>query len=333
MCTTDECGPVGVVEIGSAGSNTAFGADEKLRAIFDFDAPFLGNNYPSLSRSQQSRFKSLFVEEFLGVLKWLRDNHWLDAALPPRPTVGPYQPQTDFHISVSDAYALSMSLVQAWSGQRGWIQFPAYRAVAGNASVAHEITHVLFPNGNRFLAEGLAVYLQGKVSSAPVYPNFGQPLDDLVNQFLGDKFLDDASKMLWEMDLDAFDRISTPDELGLRFGGLRGLIVGAQPGAGIPAGSSSVDPEEGKALYEVAGSLVGFLLDNPIEDSRLTKDNFRALYLTTPLRPFERNSGDPGRWSRCYEDYSFHHISMLWKRYMHDKFFPGEPVPANAADR
>ncbi len=40
------------------------------------------------------------------------------------------------------------------------MEFPAWRVNAGKAAILHELAHVFFPNGNRFLAEGLAVYLQ-----------------------------------------------------------------------------------------------------------------------------------------------------------------------------
>ena len=69
----------------------------------------------------------------------------------------------DLHIFVSEVYPRSKALVPAWLGQRGWMEFPAHRVVAGEASIAHELVHVLFPNGNRMLAEGLAVYLQHKL--------------------------------------------------------------------------------------------------------------------------------------------------------------------------
>jgi hypothetical protein len=337
MCTGDDCAKLGVVEVEETFSSTAFEFDDDLLARFDFGGRFGGDSYPCVSPTQQTRFQDDFLAQIKTVLTQLRDYHWLasDAVLPPRVITGPYQPRTDFHITVSEAYSLSRSLVPAWSGQRGWMEFPAHRVVAGDASIAHEIVHVLFPNGGRMLAEGLAVYLQDKLSDVPVYPNFGVPLDESVVNYLVHKHIQDPSSldapsMLWKMNLDAFEQISTPDELGLRIGK---DIIGARPGFGILPGEEPIPPDEAKATYKVAGSLVKFLLENPIGDSLLTKNNFGAIYKSTPLRPLERYSGAPYRWQKSYL-YSFHDLGLLWKTYMHFKFFitgKKTPVPIDPA--
>jgi hypothetical protein len=119
------------------------------------------------------------------------------------------------------------------------------------------------------------------------------------------------------MDLDALEKISTPDKLSLRIG--RDAVIGAKPGNPDPA------PDEVKAIYAVAGSLVEFLLENLIGDDLLTENNFGALYKSTPLRPLERDSGDPDRWRACYQadgiSYSFTELGLLWKTYMHFVLF------------
>jgi hypothetical protein len=46
--------------------------------------------------------------------------------------------------------------IPAAIGQRGRIEFPAWKIVAGeDIAIAHELLHVFSPNGNRLLAEGL----------------------------------------------------------------------------------------------------------------------------------------------------------------------------------
>jgi hypothetical protein len=326
----------GVARVGEAGSSTAFEFAADLLARFNFGGSFDGDNYPCVSHAQQTKFRTEFVEQLAKVRTRLHEYEWLApaAVLPPRATSGLYRPRTDFHVFVSDVYQLSKSLVPAWCGQRGWMEFPAYRVVAGNASVAHEIVHVLFPNGNRMLAEGLAVYLQYKLfPEISVYPNFGEPLDDQVAVFLINKYADTAVDVLWDMNLDAFENISTPDELGLTFGE---ISIGARPGFGTGPNDEPIPFDEGKAVYQLAGSLVGFLLDNPIADGLLGERSFGELYTSTPLRPLERDPGAPDRWQACYKgrgkSYSFTDLGLLWKTYMHVKFVTAGkniPIPAN----
>src|SRR6266700_6316166 len=313
MWSGDEEVMPGMMRVGKTGD---------LLASFNFGGRTGQHCYPCVSPSQQAKFQEDFKEQLERVqaqLSSYRDsdnNEWLspDAPLPPRITSGPYRPRSDFHIFVSEVYPRSKALVPAWLGQRGWIEFPAHRVVAGEASIAHELVHVLFPNGNRMLAEGLAVYLQHKLFPAiPVYPNFGDRLETLVADFLRTSYKNDAHRALWNMDLDALERISTPDKFSLRIG--RDAVIGATPRDPNPP------PAEVKAIYAVAGSLVGFLLENLIEDDLLTENNFGTLYKSTPLRPLERDSGAPDRWRHCYQadgrSYSFTELGLLWKTYMH----------------
>jgi hypothetical protein len=334
MCTEDDCAKPGMVRIGDAGRSTAFDLADCLLAQFDFGGRFGGDSYPCVSPAQQARFQADFKALVADVLHRLQHEYqWLasNAPLPPRVTSGPYRPRTDFHVFVSEMYGKSRSLVPAWSGQRGRMEFPAYRVAGGNASIAHELVHVLFPNGGRMLAEGLAVYLQGKLSDIPVYPNFGDPVHEVVATFLDSTYEGEAADMLWRMNLEPFEQISTPDELGLAIGG---DMIGAQPGFGLKDGDDQPKPEETKTVYAVAGSLVEFLLENPIGDALLTERNFGELYNSSPLRPLERCPGNPARWEECYKgkgkSYPFSDIGLLWKTYMHFKFFGnGKPIPGN----
>ena len=313
MWSGEDAALSGVVRLGKAG---------ELRARFDFGGRTGQHSYPCISPVQQERFQQDFKQQLETIQLELfrrkdRDGiAWLpsDAALPPRITSGPYQPRSDFHVFVSEVYPRSRALVPAWLGQRGWMEFPAHRVVAGEAGVAHEIAHVLFPNGNRLLAEGLAIYLQDKLFPAvPTYPNFGDRLEGLVGDFLRAKYKDGAHLALWSIDLDGLERISTPDKFRLRIG--RDALIGARPGVPDPPA------EEVKPIYAIAGSIVELLLDNLIGDDLFTEENFGALYKSTPLRPLERDSGSPDRWRAFYQagerSYSFSEIGLLWKTYMH----------------
>ncbi|HEY6256011.1 MAG TPA: hypothetical protein VIY51_09495 [Xanthobacteraceae bacterium] len=313
----------------------------KLLAHFDFSGRLGPNNYASVSLAQQTKFQEDFREQLEAVVARLstykdRDsNAWLspDDLLPPRPARGPYQPGADLRVFVSEAYRKSRALVPAWLGQRGWMEFPAHRVVAGEAGIAHELVHVLFPNGNRMLAEGLAIYLQNKLFPAiPVFPNFACPMEALVADFLRTRYPSSPSHALWNMDLDALEKISTPDKLRLRIG------TNVMGGTAFDLASP---PDEEKAIYAIVGALVEFLLENPIGDDLLSESNFGSLYNATPLRPLERDSGIPDRWQRCYQgngrSYSFTELGLLWKTYMHFILFRGTsaefatPIPEDFA--
>jgi hypothetical protein len=326
MWSAEDSATPGVLRVGASGA---------LLANFSFAGRTGLHAYACVSPAQQMKFQEDFRRQLAAVQTELagcrdRDNlEWLpaDCAFPPRLTAGPYRPRSDFQVFVSEAYCRSKALVPAWLGQRGWIEFPAHRVVAGEASIAHEIVHVLFPNGNRMLAEGLAVYLQDKLfPDIPVYPNFGDRFETLVADFLRTTFGNQAPQALWDMNLDALERISTPDKLSLRIG--RDTVIGARPGTQEPPAA------EVKAIYAVAGSLVEFLLENLIGDDLLTENNFGTLYKSTPLRPLERDSGHPDRWRDCYRaegrSYSFSELGLLWKTYVH---FIAFGAPAGAGKR
>jgi hypothetical protein len=326
------------VKIGKAGDIKKFNFDGDLLARFDFAGRIDQDSFPCCSPAQQSKFQADFAGQFKKVQAQLAKYKWLspEAPLPPRAISGPYQPPSDFHVCVSDAYDLSRSLVPSWFGRRGWMEFPAHRIVVGEAAIAHELVHVLFPNGNRMLAEGLAVYLQYKLfPRLPVYPNYGEPFEDVVKAFLTATFPASPSGALWNMDLDGLESISTPDDPYMRIG--TRPFIGGDPSKT----DSPPDPHETKFVYAVAGSLVEFLLENPIEENGLlTEGNFGALYQSTPLRPLERDSGAPNRWQQSYKgknrqgkltSYSFNDLGLLWKTYMHFILFSGGkpeiPIP------
>ena len=81
-----------------------------------------------------------------------------------------------YRIDISRQHRTSRALLFVYKGERGYMEFPARSIERDNAAVVHEVTHVIAPNYNRFLAEGLAVYMQDKFSSKSVPPTFGKDL-------------------------------------------------------------------------------------------------------------------------------------------------------------
>src|SRR5262245_28129499 len=83
-------------------------------------------------------------------------------------------------IHVSSEYRISRALVPAYQGNRGFLEMPARRVGDSTSALLHEIVHIYAPHGNRFLAEGLAVYLHAKLAGNPAFPNFGEDLRRLA---------------------------------------------------------------------------------------------------------------------------------------------------------
>lgn len=129
-----------------------------------------------------------------------------------------------FTLDVEENRGPSMALLPVWRGNRGRILLRGSMVRAGRAAIAHEITHVVAPNANRFLAEGLAVYANSLFQSEPSYPNFGK---DLAGE---------ARALQERADIAALERLATPTRLQL----------------------ADLD---GREAYIVAGSFVGFLIE------------------------------------------------------------------------
>jgi hypothetical protein len=128
-------------------------------------------------------------------------------------------------IHVSSAYRISRALVPAHQGNRGFMEMPLRRMRDNSGSLLHEIVHIYAPNQNRFLAEGLAVYLHTRLAGNPAFPNFGE---DLASS---------AARSVWEVrSLAALNDVRTPQPLG------------------------SIMDE--RRAYIIAGSFVGFLIEN-----------------------------------------------------------------------
>ena len=132
------------------------------------------------------------------------------------------------------------------SGQSGNIKFPAryYKS----QPVVHEVTHVVAPNYNRFLSEGLAVYLQDKFSRDSVYPTFGIPLHPSV---------------LISVEIPLERLIRETNDSTYYFGSI-----------------AKTHTPEGKSAYLHAGYFVKFLIENDAfgDDENTRLDKFIKLY-------------------------------------------------------
>jgi hypothetical protein len=286
-----------------------------LSVRFDFDEDVGGNTYPGVPAHQRVEFEESFCKAVIAVTNWFTDKHWLPVAsspLPSSPAVGSFRPTSQLQIFVDIQYDISQSLVPAWMGQRGRMQFPSVEAVAGQSAAAHELTHVFFPNGNRMLAEGLAVYMQQAyvakpgqaplpIDTNPAFPNYGDDLHLVAYQytscartFIGIR--------LDQIDLVSVDRIATPNELRLRAGRLLSALSNPN--------------------YVVAGSFVRFLIENyadssETDDTRMVK--FQKVYLTTPLVPLEREPGRSDRWKKTYGS-PLVALQDQWKQYLKNHY-------------
>jgi hypothetical protein len=251
------------------------------RATFDFD----GVEQPgeqALSVAERASFEADFRRECARLATWAAEHEWQPASVP------------RLSILVSAEFRISRSLIPAWHGYRGRMEFPAWRVRVREAAILHELTHVFFPNGNRLLAEGLAVDLQASIGGNPAFPNFGAPLHALARQRLRAMVgpLRDGT-MLDAIDLSRLDAIPTPRPLELAVGK---AFYGEEP--------------RGQAhLYPLAGSFVRFLID------RHGMPRLRALYARTPLLPRRQDSGSPARWRDVYGR-SLGELEHEWKSFI-----------------
>jgi hypothetical protein len=254
---------------------------EDPTATFYFDGQVEGVAYPSLSPAQQDNFKADFFREAASLRTWSCRESWSPS------------PPTELQIFVSDDYKISKSLVPAALDRRGRMEFPAWKAIAGEAAIVHELVHVYFPNGNRLLAEGLAVYLQAEIGGNPVFPNFGKPLHEMARELLIEmiaEFTGENSIGLEKLHLADLDKIATPSPLRLR--------VGRDLYDNNPVGQAHI--------YPLAGSFVQFIIDSH------GTDKFHAVFMLTPLVPFERDAGSPDRWIEIY-GLSLADLEAQWK--------------------
>jgi hypothetical protein len=127
-------------------------------------------------------------------------------------------------IHVDGSYRISKALIPAYRGNRGFMEMPLRLVRSNNGALLHEIVHIYAPNDNRFLAEGLAVYLHQSLAGNRAFPNFGKPLNAEAH-----------GRLAHIESLENLNGVRTPRPLG------------------------SVLSEEGS--YILAGSFVGFLIE------------------------------------------------------------------------
>jgi hypothetical protein len=244
------------------------------------------NDDRGLSPAKRDEFKADFCREITRLEKWAADLNWGAVALP------------ELRVFVSDTYKISKSLVPAWYGQAGRMEFPVRRVVPREAAIAHELVHVFFPSGNRFLAEGLAVYLQAAIGGNPAFPNFGKPLHEDVRE----KFSRTADSWsgrlrLEQVHLAELDAIATPNRLTLRV-----------------ADEAHGEEQRGPAFtYPIAGSFVQFLIETR------GMEMFRSLYKQTPFVPLTQKAGSPDRWSDVF-NVALANLEDEWKSMIADAF-------------
>jgi hypothetical protein len=240
------------------------------KAIFKFGnyLSYPGNPpYPRLSDSARDKFVETFCKEVANVKQWYVGQGWGSSpALP------------DLNIDVDDKNKTSGSLVHMALGEDGQMDFPAPEVVIGKTAIAHELTHVVLPNGNRLLAEGLAVYVQQAIGKNEAFPNFGRPLHRIVRGLsCGMNLVGVPRPSLDEIEFTDADRIATPSPVTLRIGL-------------IPYDS----PASQGYVYVIVGSFVQFLIE------RHGMKKFRDLYNLTLLIAGQRNEGPPDRWAKVY---------------------------------
>ena len=235
-----------------------------------------------LPPGKQEEFRADVRRDLAQLENWAVGHRWLPLQLPP------------LQIVVSRKYRISRSLVPAWEGRVGSMEFPAWRVAARRSAIAHELVHVAFPNGNRFLAEGLAIYLQAEIGGNPAFPNFGRALHDAaIECMLAMKPARAGESRATDFDwieLADLDKIATPNPLALTIGD---TAYGEEP--------------RGQAhVYPIAGSFAQYLIEE------YGTEKFRDLYRLTPLVPRESHAGSPDRWTGAYE-LSLAELAGRWK--------------------
>jgi hypothetical protein len=259
--------------------------DGAAHITFNFGDPGnLQEDHADLSLAQRADFTTAFYRDLTSFKAWSAIARWTPSVVP------------DLQVSVSNSFKTSRALLPAWEGRHGRMEFPTWRVAARKAAITHELVHVYYPNGNRFLAEGLAIYVQALIGGNPAFPNFGRALhaqaSDVICEMVPD-FSPGNALAFAVLRLADLERIATPNPLALQ--------VGSTP--------YGVEPRGQARLYSIAGSFIQFL----IETRGLGK--FRELYACTPLIPSQQNAGDIRRWSdvygRPFEDFESEWKTML----------------------
>jgi hypothetical protein len=252
---------------------------------------------PAFTADQRNEFTSDLCGDLKRLESWAIEFGWVPG------------PVAQLSIFISDQHRISKSLVPAWSGYPGFMRFPASRIAERRAAILHELVHVFFPNGNRFLAEGLAIYLQARIGGNPAFPNFGRPLHDAVLDRCREMSSDcPGVATLQAVSLQELDAIPTPNALS--------LAIGDQFFGEGPRGQAVV--------YPIAGSFAQFLVETRGIES------FRTLYIKTPLVVRAQNAGAADRWLDVYGE-PLAKLDQDWKAHLgrgeHDDDLAPTEVP------
>jgi hypothetical protein len=235
----------------------------------------------ALTKANRLEFVDDFRHEITRLKDWASELNWTPSTI------------SELNVVVSDRCRISKSLVPAWSGSAGYMEFPAWRVASREAAIMHELIHVFFPSGNRFLAEGFAVCVQAAIGGNAAFPNFGMPLHQKVCERLLElkpSIFGDRPISLGHIHLSELDRIPTPNPLTLR--------VGDEIFAADPRGQAF--------LYTIAGSFVEFLIET------YGIESFLAVYAQAPLVPLVRDAGSQDRWRNIYPG-AFADLEKAWK--------------------
>jgi hypothetical protein len=241
--------------VAAAGSiHPSDGSTNSITAIFNYVSTDVAD--ADREAAQAENFEVRFYQELKNLRAWSARVNWKQTSVP------------SFQVFVSTEYKISKALVHVWAGHPGRI-------------------------GNRFLAEGLAVYLQAAIGGNPAFPNFGRSLHQQSHELLQEMipgFSAGNTKSLEQLHLSELDEIATPCPLTLRVGK---EFCGEEP--------------RGQArIYSIVGSFVQFLVETR------GHEKFNALYEQTPLVPFAQNVGAPDRWRSVY-DVSLLGLEKEWK--------------------
>ncbi len=233
----------------------------------------------TLNAVQQQGLRDATCSMVDSIETWFRDNGWeVPTGL------------NRLKIFVGDHYRLGRALVPAWESDRGRIEFPADKVSDVKADIAHEFTHYYFPNGNRMLAEGLAVYVQDETERLPkgnpAYPNFGMPVHEAIKCHPHV-----ASPIHPRADLSKLDLLVTPAALTLDSAAFADLD----------------EKKRDQWSYVVAGSFVRFLI------ATHGMDKFRALYKATPFEAGRKITRATDNWNEIYSPKTLQSLEADWK--------------------
>ena len=111
------------------------------------------------------------------------------------------------HMFIRPQFRIPRTLIFLWRGENR-MEMPVHRVRDGKANLIHEISHSLAPSRNRFLAEGLAEYLEERFGNLSAFPTFGRPVRDILCQYRREGHFISLETLLREIrgEADIFNR-------------------------------------------------------------------------------------------------------------------------------